>query len=457
MITLHLLLFQAERALAFSQELQREATATGQSQNASTYAIKKEQYSRLRKALAYATELYDIAHELSETPDPRVDPVTLAEVSTYLLQIQATTSFSKARHDEAIVKFVTRRKLLALLSDGAITSHAQALANQSMDESDPLIRFCAYKMGRKQGEIASGQSEVDAIVADFDNDAFEEGLPGYKKLVADVKKFIEERDAVEGGANRQMLEPIRWAGEAIEIRNAEVVRAMVRAQAALKALQSADAKEKEEQEGVKKTAKMRVGSRGKSMKRWDNVLGTLGDAEAVARRQIVDDNDSSLAGGSVLTSSSPTFIHQYILFLLLTYRIRRDLLFIDSMETPTDKSILKAISVQSIKKKAQTSKVASSATSKKKSTANHYAKRDISISRSKREEALKALQAVTKLYDSIVQSVEQISGLTIVEERENVWRGVNGFEAYVKAIKYDFVPFFDLPEASADRPHMCLR
>ncbi|KAJ9124004.1 hypothetical protein QFC22_000796 [Naganishia vaughanmartiniae] len=433
--TLHLLLFQAERALAFSQELQREITATGQNQNVSTYAIKKEQNSRLRKALAYATELYDIAQELSVAENSRLDALTLVEIATYLLHIQATASFAKSRHEDAIVKFVTRRKLLALLSDNAITSHAQALANQAMDESDPLIRFCAYKMGRKQGDISGGQSEVDAIVADFDDEAFEEGLSSYKKLVTEVKQFIDKRDAVAGGVNKQMLESVRWAGEAVEIRNAEVVRAMVKVQTALKALQSDDAKEKEEQEGVKKTAKMRVGSRGRSMKRWDNVLATLGDAEAVARRQIVDDNDSSLAGGSVLKSSSPTFIHQYILFLLLTYRIRRDLLFIDSMETPTNKSILKAISVQSIKRKTQTSKPMTSAASRKKSASKHYAKRDISDSRSKREEALKSLQAVTKLYDSIVQSVEQIGGLTIVEERENVWRGVNGFEAYVKAIK----------------------
>jgi signal recognition particle subunit SRP68 len=287
--TLQLLLFQAERALAFSQELQREVTAVGQNQNASTYAIKKEQNSRLRKAVAYATELYDIAQELSAAESPRLDALTLAEIATYLLHIQATASFAKSRHEDAIVKFVTRRKLLALLSDNAITSHAQALANQSMDESDPLIRFCAYKMGRKQGDIAGGQSEVDAIVADFDDEAFEEGLPGYKKLVTEVKQFIDKRDAVDGGVNKQMLEPIRWAGEAVEIRNAEVVRAMVKVQTALKALQSDDAKEKEEQEGVKKTAKMRVGSRGRSMKRWDNVLATLGDAEAVARRQIVDD------------------------------------------------------------------------------------------------------------------------------------------------------------------------
>ncbi|KAJ9126524.1 hypothetical protein QFC24_001551 [Naganishia onofrii] len=433
--TLQLLLFQAERALAFSQELQREVTAVGQNQNASTYAIKKEQNSRLRKAVAYATELYDIAQELSAAENPRLDALTLAEIATYLLHIQATASFAKSRHEDAIVKFVTRRKLLALLSDNAITSHAQALANQSMDESDPLIRFCAYKMGRKQGDVAGGQSEVDAIVADFDDEAFEEGLPGYKKLVTEVKQFIDKRDAVDGGVNKQMLEPIRWAGEAVEIRNAEVVRAMVKVQTALKALQSDDAKEKEEQEGVKKTAKMRVGSRGRSMKRWDNLLATLGDAEAVARRQIVDDNDSSLAGGSILKSSSPIYIHQYILFLLLTYRIRRDLLFIDSMETPTNKSVLKAISVQSIKRKTQAAKSTTSVASKKKPTSKHYAKRDISDSRSKREEALKALQAVTKLYDSIVQSVEQIGGLTIVEERENVWRGVNGFEAYVKAIK----------------------
>lgn len=106
------------------------------------------------------------------------------------------------------------------------------------------------------------------------------------------------------------------------------------------------------------------------------------------------------------------------------------------MEAPATRSIVKAINAQSTKKKIQSQKPGSHATSKKQPATKHYAKSDISTSRSKREEALKALQAVTKLYDTVVQSAEQIGGLTIVEERENVWRGINGFEAYVKAAKY---------------------
>lgn len=82
----------------------------------------------------------------------------------------------------------------------------------------------------------------------------------------------------------------------MEIRNAEVVRAMVKAQAALNALQSAQAKEKEDQEGVKKVAKMWAGSRGKAMKRWDAALAALGEAEVIARRQIVDDVSSIRKG-----------------------------------------------------------------------------------------------------------------------------------------------------------------
>jgi hypothetical protein len=105
------------------------------------------------------------------------------------------------------------------------------------------------------------------------------------------------------------------------------------------------------------------------------------------------------------------------------------------MDAPATRSIVKAINAQSTKKKAQSQKPGH-ATSKKQPAAKHYAKRDISTSRSKREEALKALQAVTKLYDTVAQSAEQIGSLTIVEERENVWRGVNGFEAYVKSAKY---------------------
>lgn len=214
----------------------------------------------------------------------------MTEIAIYLLQVQAKAAFGKANYEDAIIKFVTRRRLLALLSETAITSHAQALANQAMDETDPLIRFCAYKQGRKQSQVtAGGQSEVDAIVADFDDEALEEGLPGYGKLVEEVTRQIERRDSAEGGVAKKMLEPISWAGETIEIRNAEVVRAMVKVQAALNALQTEQAKEREQQEGVKKVAKMRAGSRGKAMKRWDAALAALGDAEVIARRQIANE------------------------------------------------------------------------------------------------------------------------------------------------------------------------
>jgi signal recognition particle subunit SRP68 len=104
------------------------------------------------------------------------------------------------------------------------------------------------------------------------------------------------------------------------------------------------------------------------------------------------------------------------------------------MDAPATQAIVKAVNAQSTKKKVQSQKVNAAPGAKKPSLAQ-YAKSDISSSRWKREQALKSLQAVTKLYDTVVQSAEQISGLTIVEERENVWRGVNGFAAYVKTVK----------------------
>jgi signal recognition particle subunit SRP68 len=59
----------------------------------------------------------------------------------------------------------------------------------------------------------------------------------------------------------------------------------------------------------------------------------------------------------------------------------------------------------------------------------------ISGGRAKVEEAVKALAAIIKLYDTILQSMSQIRSLALVEEKEGVRLAMEGSEAYFHATR----------------------
>jgi signal recognition particle subunit SRP68 len=135
------------------------------------------------------------------------------------------------------------------------------------------------------------------------------------------------------------------------------------------------------------------------------VLGVLGEAEDVARRLLHDhEANASASLRSTRTAQSLSLAHQYIVYLLLSHRIRRDLLLVDSLAAsatlPADPTLFK-----------------------------------LPGSRVKVEEAVKNLAAVVKLYDTVLQSLNQVRSLAIVEEKEGVRRSAEGVEAYFHATK----------------------
>jgi signal recognition particle subunit SRP68 len=98
-------------------------------------------------------------------------------------------------------------------------------------------------------------------------------------------------------------------------------------------------------------------------------------------------------------------VHQYIVYLLLSHRIRRDLLLVGTLSSsstalPTDPTVFK-----------------------------------VPGGRSKTEEAVKSLAAVIKLYDTVLQSMNQLRSLAVVEEKEGVRLANEGLEAYFHATR----------------------
>jgi signal recognition particle subunit SRP68 len=258
---LQLLLFTAERAMTHSHELKALATKPG-----SPRTTRKDQISWLRRAVKVSTSLYDISSSIASSPSGQLSQKTLAEITIYHLSLRAELAFEHSNWAEALTDLAARRKLLSTLSEAARDSYDQALAIEFIDQYDPLIRFSAYKLGRNESH------DIDGVVKDIDAEMMEESVPGFGKLVEGLRG---ETGAEEMEQGRKTLQDVQFAGEKVEMRNAEIVEVMLRVQESLGKLKG----------------KADSGS-GRGMKGWDKVLSVLGEAEGVARR-LLDDHDVS--------------------------------------------------------------------------------------------------------------------------------------------------------------------
>lgn len=307
---------------------------------------------------------------------------TLAEITIYNLSIRAELNFERSAHAEVLADLAARRQLLSTLATAARDSYDQALATEFADAYDPLIRFSAYKLGRAESH------DIDGVVADIDDEMKEEAVPGFAKLNEALRT---ETNAEEMEAGRKTLEDVKFAGTKIEFRNAELVAAMLKVQEALARLDK----------------KGKASGRGRGgMKGWDRVLHVLGEAEGTARH-LLDDHEAGASASlrSTETAKSLSLAHQYIVYVLLSHRIRRDLLLVDSLSAgksalPSDPAVFK-----------------------------------VPGGRAKVEDAVKSLAAVVKLYDTVLQSLSQLRSLAIVEEADGVRRAAEGAEAYYHATR----------------------
>ncbi|TXT06055.1 hypothetical protein VHUM_03528 [Vanrija humicola] len=372
---LQLILFSAERALAHSHEFKALL-----GKPSAPHAARKEQISWLRRALKFSTSLYAAAQHLASASPARLSQRTLAEITIYHLSVRAELNFERVQYADVLADLAARRRLLNTLADAAKDSYDQALAAEFIDLYDPLIRFSAYKLGRAESH------DIDGVVADIDADLMEEALPGLAKLVDGLRSEV---GSAEIEAGRRTLDAVEFAGDKVELRNAEIVQAMLRVQEALGKLK-----------GKSDTGK------GRGMKGWDRVLGVLGDAEGLARHLVEDhENSASASLRSTRTAESLSLAHQYIVFLLLSNRIRRDLLLVDSLSASqpalsADPTVF-----------------------------------TIPGGRAKVEEAIKSLAAIVKLYDTVLQSLNQLRNLAIVEEKDGVRRAAEGVSSYFHATK----------------------
>lgn len=453
---LQLLVLLSERAQVSAHELGRQAAAASAGNNKPPTVVRRlraRQVSRLRRAVTYAVRVDQLASELLRMG--KMDARTRAELASHLLGLTAAVTFAaspSSRAEDTLLDLLVRRRILSALSSrSARTSRDQALYDQAIDERDPVVRYCAYQLDLRTeaGEGLDAESVADA--AGYDDEQLETRWPGLKELLQAIEKeSAEEADGKSegGGRTKDFLKSMTFAGESVRVRNPEAADALVKVQRALGQMTTGDGNGKGEKDGQKEgkektNKKGLLNYRARSMKKWDAALAALGEAEQVTKR-LADDEEvrtrAKLTCFGILTppfvccvqsaglrahassSMSPAFLHQFVSHNLLSLRIQRDLLLVSTLRPLKERDVLRVVEA--------VSQQSSSGKSKKGSAA----KRGPSAPSVRvKEESLRTLQAIVKLYDAVLQSVDALQEMALVQERDEIRNGVEVVGNFVRA------------------------
>ena len=399
---MQLLFFEAERAWAYSQELNLQATQATTNPKApkghdsDPSALRRHATSRLRRAVHWSTQL--LSHCQTLCSSGRLSTNDYIQATVYTLIINGRLFRHRYEFEDALVQLSVARGLLDELASKAATSRDQALATAFADEIGPEIRHCAHEM-RLQNSY-----DVDAIVMNVAPKHRSQLVEDYDKVLASLGKEVDS-----AGHGRQKLETLIWEDEPVPVRNPELVDVLLRVQEAEKPLSEGNELEEQRdaQEAAEGSKKGRLGKGARSKRgvaAYDAILLALSDAEEVARKLV---EAQQLAGSSSSAAPAGTrdiaFVHAFVVYQLLSYRIQRDLLLISTLLH--------------------------------QSQAVHAPRAAGGSAPKSRKERVDArlYPAIVKLLDTTIQSLEQMRALTIVDESPDLASAVEARQEFTKA------------------------
>lgn len=269
--SLQLLLLEAERAWAHSQDLVAQSILPANEGHAGT--LRHSATGRFRRAVHWSTQL--LSHCQSLYTSSRLNASSLIQATVYTLIMNGRFLRYREDFEDALIQLGIARSLLDALAERAETSRDQALATLFADEIGPEIRYCAHELGREKAY------DIDAIVKELAGRHRGDIVVGYDGL---IKTFREERAGAGSARDQKMLERLMWEGQPIPVRNPELVDVLLKIQEAEGKLAvprdtgdagAVDDKGKKKGKGL--------GSK-KGVAAYDAVLLALSDAEDVARK-----------------------------------------------------------------------------------------------------------------------------------------------------------------------------
>jgi signal recognition particle subunit SRP68 len=270
---LELLLLEAERAWAYSQELIALSSQPANKSKASTIAHSAT--GRFRRSVHWATQLLSNCQTLFISS--RLSAENLVQATVYTLILNGGFLRYGDNFHDALIQLCVARSLLDELANTASSSRDQALATFFSDEIAPEIRHCAHELGRAKAY------EISSIVASIAPIHKAEIVDGFDTL---VEKLRLEAEAETKAASRRKLDTLMWEGQPVSVPNPELVDVLLKVQEAETKLncQDAGAGLSVTQENDKKQKSVNAHGSKKGIAAYNTVLLALSDAEEVARR-----------------------------------------------------------------------------------------------------------------------------------------------------------------------------
>lgn len=267
--SLQLLLLEAERAWAYSQELGSLALRPTNEDKASK--LRHRATGRFRRSVNWATQL--LSHCQALHASSRLSAENLLQVTIYILILNGRFLRYRDEFEDGLIQLSVARGLLDELSSKASTSRDQALATFFSDEIGPEIRYCAHELGHSKAH------DVDGIVSVLAPKHRNEIVDGCDALLEDLKRELERSGR---GEIRKKLDVLVWEGQPVPVRNPELVDVLLKVQEAEARLGAGESREKENRKTIQ-----RQGADSKTgVAAYDAVLLALSDAEEVARKLV---------------------------------------------------------------------------------------------------------------------------------------------------------------------------
>lgn len=267
LFSLQLLLFEAERAWAYSHELTAQSLDPEKTDKRS--ALRHSATSRFRRAINWSTQLLSLAQSLYTSK--RLPAENVVELTIYTLILNGR--FLRSREEQlqdALSQLSVAKYLLDNLWAQATSSRDQALATLLIDEISPEIRYCAHQLGNKKAYDVDGIAQELAAIHKV-------------KLVENCDDILaalrEETARGAQGSLKQKLNTLVWEGKPVPVRNPELVDTFLKVQEAEARLAVA----KKSSGGDKVQSGTNITKR--SVGAYDAVLSALSDSEQVARKQ----------------------------------------------------------------------------------------------------------------------------------------------------------------------------
>ncbi|KZV74790.1 hypothetical protein PENSPDRAFT_625536 [Peniophora sp. CONT] len=387
---LQLLLFEAERAWSYSQELLALSNLPSNDDRAG--GLRHNATGRFRRAVHWATQLLSQCQALHAAG--RLSASGLLEVTAYTLVLNGRFLRYREEFEDALVQLSVARGIFDTLATRARTSRDQALAVYFADETGPEIRICAHELGRERSY------DVDGIAAEVGSKHRTDVVDGYDALISQLNS---ESSAGAQDDARKRLEALEWEGEPVPIRNPELVDVLIKVQEGELKLKRETAELTDDaQSGKKGKGKKGKGSRSKrSVAAYDNILLALSDAEQVARKLVEAQQLSGSTSATAPGTRDIQFVHTYIVYQLLSRRIQRDLLLVSTLLT-----------------------------------SHHATRRPAPAATAKpQKEAVDArlYPGLVKLLDTVLQSLNQMRTLSVVDDSPDLATAVEGRISYTSA------------------------